>query len=103
MDNVRPVHETIFGPASGKKIKAACVAGWDPENIVRAILFHSGIWSGWDGQESDHWQAKLEYFSMLAKNRDLDVSAVGQAGCELTQDLQEAACSREIAEDVYGR
>ena len=103
MENMRPVHQKLFGPVSRKRIKAARVAGWEAEGIVRAILFHSGIWSAWDGEESDHWQSKLEYFSKLAKDDDLDVSAVGRTGCDLTEGLRGSARRRESDEDVYGR
>ncbi len=103
MDNMRSVQQKLFGAVSEKKVKAACVAGWDAEEIVHAILFDSGIWSAWDGEESGHWQSKLEYFSKLAKCEDLDISAVGRAGYDLTESLRESARRREDDENVYGR
>ena len=102
LDNMKPVHRMLFGDPTCEKIRSACDAGWSYERIVRVILFRSGLWVTWTGEESEYWKQRYEYFAEIAKSDDVDVSSVGKVGCGLLDALRSSAKRRERDQDVYG-
>ena len=96
-------HEAGFVSASESKIVVASKAGWSPIQIAQAIASPAMIVNVFHGEESDHWQTWLEYFSTLSESADPSVAAVGQSGCEWMRVSIDKARHRELDEEIYGR
>ena len=75
--------------------------GWDPDRIVGPTMFSEG---GWSGEESAHWQSKLDRFEELRANGDGDVrrESIIDAGILMFSDLRDRASAREREERVFG-
>ena len=103
LTNMEPVHELLFGTPTDQKIRAACDAGWSYEQIAHVVVFRSGLWVSWTGEESEYWKDRRRYFTGLARSDDIDIASVGQSGRELLDGLRSGSLRRERDENVYGR
>ena len=78
--------------------------GWDPRHIVGETYFSE---SGWSGEESKHWQRKVDAFARLrnetAERADPRRERIIAAGIACFERERDAASKREHRERVLGR
>jgi hypothetical protein len=76
--------------------------GWAPAQIVANTMFAEG---GWSGEESLHWQAKIDAFENL-RNSDHPIDASQEriivAGIQYFEKQRDAAAEGEQRERVFG-
>ncbi len=76
--------------------------GWEPAQIVANTIFAERVWSG---DESRHWQAKIDAFESLREGNQLDDAhreRIVVAGIEYFEKRREAAAEEERRERVFG-
>ena len=73
--------------------------GWEPERVVSYTQFSESTW--W-GEESHHWQAKIDAFSGLDHGSDGRRARIIDAGLMVFGALRERASTREHRERVFG-
>ena len=78
--------------------------GWDPERIVAETTFSE---SGWSGEESQHWQQKIDAFTSLRGETgeflDAPRERIVKAGVSYFEQRRDEAAKREHRERVFGR
>ena len=73
--------------------------GWRPEAIVGATMSSVSIWSG---EESHHWQKRVDAFSKLDRMDDERRGEIIDAGVTFFSDLRDRAAESEREERVFG-
>lgn len=76
--------------------------GWEPAQIVASTMFAE---RGWSGEESRHWQSKVDAFENLGRgDRPIDVprERIITAGVEYFEKQRNAAAEGERRERVFG-
>lgn len=73
--------------------------GWEPEQVVSSTQFSESTW--W-GEESHHWQAKIDAFSELDRGDDGRRARIIDAGLKVFSELRDRAAKREHHERVFG-
>lgn len=76
--------------------------GWEPAQIVANTMFAERVWSG---EESRHWQSKIDAFESLRESNQLDDAArerIIVAGIEYFEKRRDAAAEEERRERVFG-
>ena len=78
--------------------------GWDPKHIVAETTFSE---SGRSGEESQHWQRKIDAFTRLRPETALPHDArrerIVTAGIACFEEMRDEAAGRERRERVFGR
>ena len=78
--------------------------GWEPERIVSATQFSESAWSG---EESQHWQGKIDSFAGLRRKMEERLDArqerIIAAGVSYFDRRRDEAAKREHRERVFGR
>ena len=93
------------GPSESWMVRAllALDRGWDPERIVAETQFAE---SGWSGEESQHWQRKVDAFARLRQEaavpQDARRARIITAGIAYFERLRAAAAQREHRERIFG-
>jgi hypothetical protein len=84
-----------------RKARLAVERGWEPKQVVAKTLFAE---SGWSGEESMHWQTKIEEFEKLSQRYlgDAVASRLASAGIEFFTKQKAQAAERERRERVFG-
>lgn len=94
------------GPSEAWMVRAlmALDRGWDPECIVAETQFSE---SGWSGEESQHWQRKVDAFARLRQDaavpQDTRRERIVKAGIAYFEHMRDAAAEREHHDRVFGR
>jgi hypothetical protein len=97
------LHSNAFrnGPNEAwmKRAMMALRRGWEPRRIVASTMFAG---TGWSGEESTYWQAKIDAFEALREVDDPERNSIVQAGVELFERLRAEAAAAERRERVFG-
>jgi hypothetical protein len=92
-----------YGPSEAwlRKARVAIERGWDPKQVVASTVFAE---SGWSGEESMHWQGKIDEFEKLGQQSpgDAVTSSLAATGIELFTKQKMEAAERERRERVFG-
>ena len=93
------------GPSEGWMDRAlvALERGWEPPRIVASTVFSE---RGWSGEESQHWQRKIEAFASLRQDVNTSDSrreSIIAAGIEYFEQMRDRAAERERRERIFGR
>jgi hypothetical protein len=92
-----------YGPSEAwlRKARVAIEPGWEPRQVVANTIFAE---DGWRGEESMHWQSKIDEFEKLGQQSpgDAVISSLVTAGIEVFTRQKVQAAEREHRERVFG-
>ena len=105
-DELKNLHETALrdGPSEAWMERALAVLklGWEPGRIAAQTMFSDRVWGG---EESLHWQSRIDAFANLRDDHPTDTprETIIAAGIEFFTKQRDDAAERERRDRVFGR